>query len=81
MEIMTFTRAEYESACDEMEEYRKRIAELEAALKPFALAAEYYVLDDENDLNPIHKMGRASRAIEVGALRRARAALQNKGGE
>lgn len=72
------------AAPTELAQARARIAELEKALEPFARACKYDVLDIEHDLDPIHKMGRASRTIEVGDLRRARAALaveKREGGE
>lgn len=54
-----------------------RVKVLEEALEPFGRAATYYVHPDEHDMDPIHKMGRASRTIEVGDLRRALTAVTN----
>jgi len=52
---------------------------LREALKPFARACEYMTSDYEHDLDPVTKADRV--VIEIGHLRRARAALASKPAE
>ena len=62
----------------ERDALKARVAELEKVLQPFARAGEFCVLEDEHDQDPLSKMDRASRSIEVGDLRRASAVLFRK---
>lgn len=61
----------------------ERIAVLEAALRPFAKAAEHDIGSTETDADIFQQMGQYNRApkITVGDMRRARSALAPLGEE
>lgn len=61
----------------------ERIAVLEAALRPFAKAAEHDIGSTETDADIFQQMGQYNRApkITVGDMRRVRAALAPLGEE
>lgn len=58
---------------------RKRVAELEGALEPFKVMADYH--DDIDNGFGINRPNDMAVKVHLGHLRRARASLRAKGGE